>query len=115
MKPLPQSKLGKALTYARNQWHKMEVSILNAELEIDNNRTENAICPLKLGLKNYLFMGSAEAGKDSALLYTLIENCKVHDLDPEVYLVIEALRDPAMIERVALPAARNAAGELKTA
>ena len=97
--------------------NKMEVSILNAELEIDNNRTENAICPLKLGLKNYLFMGSAEAGKDSALLYTLIENCKVHDLDPEVYLVkvIEALRDPAMIERVALPAARNAAGELKTA
>jgi hypothetical protein len=123
IKPLPQSKLGKALTYARNQWSKMEVSILNAELEIDNNRIENAIRPLKLGLKNYLFMGSAEAGKDSALFYTLIENCKVHDLDPEAYLVevIEALRDPAMIERVAeltpaaLAAARNAAGELKTA
>ena len=123
VKPLPQSKLGKALTYARNQWSKMEVSILNAELEIDNNRIENAIRPLKLGLKNYLFMGSAEAGKDSALFYTLIENCKVHDLDPEAYLVevIEALRDPAMIERVAeltpaaLAAARNAAGELKTA
>jgi hypothetical protein len=65
----------------------MEVSILNAELEIDNNRIENAIRPLKLGLKNYLFMGSAEAGKDSALFYPLIENCKVHDLDPEVYLV----------------------------
>ena len=65
----------------------MEVSILNAELEIDNNRIENAIRPLKLGLKNYLFMGSAKAGKDSALFYPLIENCKVHDLDPEVYLV----------------------------
>ncbi|YCM42987.1 IS66 family transposase [Verrucomicrobiaceae bacterium 227] len=123
IKPLPQSKLGKALTYARNQWSKMEVSILNAELEIDNNRIENAIRPLKLGLKNYLFMGSAEAGKDSALFYTLIENCKVHDLDPEAYLVevIEALRDPAMLERVAeltpaaLVAARNAVGELKTA
>ncbi|YCM46766.1 transposase domain-containing protein [Verrucomicrobiaceae bacterium 227] len=68
-------------------------------------------------------MGSAEAGKDSALFYTLIENCKVHDLDPEAYLVevIEALRDPAMLERVAeltpaaLVAARNAVGELKTA
>ena len=122
-KPLPQSKLGKALTYARNQWSKMEVSILNAELEIDNNRIENAIRPLKLGLKNYLFMGSAEAGKDAALFYTLIENCKVHDLDPEAYLVevIEALRDPAMIERAAeltpaaLAAAKKAASELQTA
>lgn len=101
-RPLPQSKLGKALTYARNQWVKIEVSILNAELEIDNNRIENAIRPLKLGLKNYLFLGSAEAGKDSALFYTLIENCKVHDLDPEAYLseVIEALRDPAMKNQV---------------
>jgi hypothetical protein len=59
----------------------------------------------------------------AVLFYTLIENCKVHDLDPEAFLVevIEALRDPAMIERVAeltpaaLAAARNAAGELKTA
>ena len=96
---------------------------MNAELEVDNNRIENAIRPLKLGLKNYLFMGSAEAGKDSALFYTVIESCKVYDLDPEAYLVevIEALRDPAMIERAAeltpaaLAAAKNAAGDLKTA
>ncbi|MDB4265378.1 IS66 family transposase [bacterium] len=123
LKPLPQSKLGKALTYARNQWHKIEVSILNAELEIDNNRIENAIRPLKLGLKNYLFMGSAEAGKDSALFYTLIENCKVHQLDPEAYLagVIKSLREPGMMERAseltpsAIAAAKNADSELKTA
>ncbi|MFT7302840.1 MAG: transposase [Akkermansiaceae bacterium] len=121
--PLPQSKLGKALTSARNQWHKMEVSILNADLEVDNNRIENGICPLKVGLKNYLFMGSAEAEKDSALFYTLIENCKVHDLDPEACLVevIEALRDPAMIERAAeltpaaLAMAKKATAECKTA
>lgn len=59
---MPQSKPGKALTYARNQWDKIEVSILYAELEVDNNRIEVAIRTLKLGLKNYLFMGSAEAG-----------------------------------------------------
>ena len=99
------------------------IIFLNAELEVDNNRIENAIRPLKLGLKNYLFMGSAEAGKDSALFYTIIANCKIHDLDPEVYLVgvIESLRDPAMIERAAeltpaaLAAAKIAASELKTA
>jgi len=46
-------------------------------------------------------MGSAEAGKDSTLFYTLIENGKVHHLDPEAYLVevIEALRNLTITHR----------------
>ena len=115
--PLPASQLGKALTYARNQWVKLERSLLEGKLEVDNNLIENAIRPLKLGLKNYLFLGSAEAGKDAALFYTLIENCKVHGLDPEAYLVevIEALRNPGTIDRVAelTPAAIAAVGKLQ--
>ncbi len=39
-----------------------------------------------MGAKNYLFFGSAEAGVHNALLYTLIENCKLNGLDPELYL-----------------------------
>ena len=48
-------------------------------------------------------MGSADAGKDAALIYTVIENCKVHGIDPERYLVevIEALRDPVAHGRAA--------------
>ena len=102
-RPLPASKLGKALTYARNQWDKVKASVLDPRLDLDTNKLENKIRPLKLGLKNYLFLGSAEAGKAAALIYTLIENCKVHGIDPERYLVevIEALRDPAAHERAA--------------
>jgi hypothetical protein len=62
-----------------------------ADLEIDNNYVENAIRPVKLGLKNHLFIGAAEAGAASALFYTLMANCRFADIDPEKYLV-EAIR-----------------------
>lgn len=102
-RPLPASKLGKALTYARNQWDKVKASALDPRLDLDTNKLENKIRPLKLGLKNYLFMGSADAGKDAALINTVIENCKVHGIDPERYLVevIEAIRDPTAHGRAA--------------
>ena len=122
-RPLPASKLGKALTYAHNQWDKVKASALDPRLDLDTNKLENKIRPLKLGLKNYLFMGSADAGKDAALIYTVIENCKVHGIDPERYLVevIEAFRDPAARERsaeltpAAIAKAREAARREKTA
>lgn len=82
----PKSKLGEALGYALGQWEEFCAYLHNGELEIDNNLVENAIRPTKLGMKNYLFFGSAEAGVHNALLYTLIENCKLQDLDPERYL-----------------------------
>jgi len=84
---LPQSKLGEALTYALNQWEEFERYLEDGRLEIDNNLIENAIRPAKLGLKNYLFFGSAKAGKSSALMYTLMANCKALGIDPERYLV----------------------------
>lgn len=101
--PFPSSKLGKAISYAHNQWEKLTQALLRGELDLDNNRIENTIRPLKLGLKNYLFLGSAEAGKDAALIYTLIENCKVHNLDPETYFaeVLENLREPMLDENQA--------------
>ena len=54
-------------------------------------------------MKNYLFFGSAEAGKTSALFYTLIDSCKRNDLNPEAYLaeVIERLPENATAEQAA--------------
>lgn len=88
---LPRSKFGEALDYALNQWDQFERYLSEGRLEIDNNLTENLIRPSKLGLKNYLFFGSAEAGSGSALIYTLIANCRVQGIDPERYLA-EAMR-----------------------
>lgn len=88
---LPHSKLGEAITYALGQWQQFERYLDDGRIEIDNNLCENAIRPAKLGQKNYMFFGSAAAGVDNALLYTLVANCRVNDIDPEIYLA-EAIR-----------------------
>ncbi len=100
---LPASNLGKALNYALGQWEKFCRYLSDGELEIDNNLVENAIRPTRLGEKNYLFFGSAEAGNNNALLYTLVENCRLNELDPENYLeeVIRALPADATVEQAA--------------
>lgn len=109
---LPQSKLGEALNYALNQWEQFLLCLEDGRLELDTNFVENAIRPAKLGLKNYLFMGSLEAGATSALFYTLMANCKAHNLDPEFYLA-EVIRrlppEPTTEQAAALTPARFAA------
>lgn len=100
---LPKSKMGEALRYALGQWAQFERYLEEGCLEIDNNLVENAVRPTKLGAKNYLFFGSAEAGHPNALLYTLIENAKRQGLDPEDYLeeVIRRLPENATQEEAA--------------
>jgi len=111
-KHLPKSKLGEAIRYARNQWEQFERYLEDENIEIDNNLVENAIRPTKLGAKNWMFFGSAEAGENNALLYTLIENCKRKGLNPGDYL-IEVLRklptDPTPEQAAELTPARIAA------
>ena len=83
---LPQSLLGQALSYALNQWPLLVRFLDCGETEIDNNLVENAIRPTALGKKNWLFFGSAEAGQRSAVIYTLIANCRLHGVEPYTYL-----------------------------
>ena len=84
---LPKSQLGKAINYALGQWPKLERCFQDGRLEIDNNLIENGIRPTKLGAKNWLFMGSEEAGQTNAIWYTLIESCRRRKIDPWKYLV----------------------------
>jgi transposase len=90
---LPQSALGQAIQYALNQWPQLVGFLEHGEVEIDNNLVENAIRPTALGKKNWLFFGSAEAGQRSAVMYTLIQNCRLHGVEPYAYLkdVLERL------------------------
>ena len=109
---LPQGPLGMAITYAINQWDKFIVCLENGRLEIDNNLAENKVRPTKLGARNWMFFGNAEAGVNNALFYTLMANCKLQGLDPEVYLteVIKRLPHNATAEEAAeLTPARFAA------
>ncbi len=82
----PKGLLGKAIKYALNQWDRLNVYLENGILRPDNNLAENAIRPFVVGRKNWLFAGSPEGARASALFYSLIETAKINNLNPEQYL-----------------------------
>jgi transposase len=94
---LPQSALGRAITYALDQWPALERFLADGRLEIDNNLCENAIRPTAIGKKNWLFIGAAAAGQRGAILYTIVESCRRRGLDPLAYLRDVLTRLPAML------------------
>lgn len=76
-----------AIKYALGQWEPLMRYLDDPKADIDNNRAEQAIRPTKLGMKNWLFVGHPEAGKRSAIIYTIVQNCKNQGIDPQEYLI----------------------------
>ena len=93
---LPQSALGKAITYTLDLWPALELFVTDGRIEIDNNGVENAIRPTALGKKNWLFIGAADAGQRGAILYTIVESCRRRGIDPSAYLREVLTRLPKM-------------------
>lgn len=83
---LPKSPIGKAVTYAVNQWEALNRYLENGILSIDNSLSERVIKLVALGRKNWLFSGSDEGAQRAAILYSLIASCKLCGIDPFVYL-----------------------------
>jgi transposase len=83
---LPKSALGKAVTYARNQWAALRVYASDGRLTIDNNVSERTLRLQAIGRKNWEFLGSAEAGPRAAVLFTILAGAKRHLLEPWAYL-----------------------------
>jgi hypothetical protein len=83
---LPRSRMGLAIDYTLNLWPLLGVYLNDGRIEIDQNLVENAIRPTALGKKNWLFIGEAEAGERSAILYTIVECCRRRGIDPYAYL-----------------------------
>ena len=83
---LPKSGIGKAMAYMLKYWPRLTVYTTNGMLEIDNNLVENAIRPVALGRKNYLFAGSHDGARRAALIYSLLGTAVLHQLEPFAYL-----------------------------
>ena len=83
---LPQSPIGQALAYSIQRWDKLSIYTTNGMLCIDNNPVENSIRPVAIGRKNYLFAGSHEAAKRSAMFYSLAGTCKMNNVNPFIWL-----------------------------
>lgn len=85
-KVLPKSAIGKAIAYSRGQWNRLIRYTESGGLMIDNNLIENQIRPLAMGRKNYLFAGSHQGARNSAIIYSLIGSCVRNNIDPFQYL-----------------------------
>ncbi|MFI5394691.1 MAG: transposase [Candidatus Binatia bacterium] len=96
---LPKSPLGLAIGYALRNWGALTRYTEDGRLSIDNNGAEQALRPIVLGRKNWLFAGSEAAAHRTAILCSLVQTCKHLQINPFVYL-----RD--VIERVSTHPAR---------
>ena len=83
---LPQSPIGQAIFYSLQRWDKLMHYTTNSTLEIDNNLVENAIRPVAIGRKNYLFAGSHNGARRAAMLYSFLGTCKINGVNPFEWL-----------------------------
>jgi transposase len=85
-KTIPSEPLRKAIDYSLNQKVALYRYLDNGLLKPDNNTAENAMRPVALGRKNWLFVGSERGGHAAALYMSLIQSCKNCDINPWEYL-----------------------------
>lgn len=83
---VPKSLLGKAVSYALDQWPRLVRYLDIGYATPDNNLAENAIRPFVVGRKNWLFAGTPEGAEASAIIYSLIQTAKANGLDSYSYL-----------------------------
>ena len=81
-KTLPKSPIGKAMGYMLKRKEQMMHYLTNGHLAIDTNPIENAIRPIAVGRKNYLFAGSHDAAQRAAIFYSLFACCKMNEVEP---------------------------------
>ena len=82
----PQSALGKALNYVKEQWPYLCNYLKDGRLELSNNRAERSIKPFVIDRKNFLFANTPNGAKGSATIFSLIQTAVENSLDPYRYL-----------------------------
>ena len=80
------SELAKAVRYSLNHWKGLTRFLDDGRLELDTNTVERAIKPIVLGRRNHLFAGSDSGARHWAIVSSLLETCKLNDVDPLAWL-----------------------------
>lgn len=92
---LESSLLGKAIAYTYSLIDRLSVYVNDGRINIDNNLIENAIRPLALGRKNWLFCGNDASAYRAAIVYSLLATCRAADIDPRQWLEYALSEIPA--------------------
>lgn len=93
-KAIPKGRMAKAISYTYSLFHRLTRYHLDGRYQIDNNMAENAIRPLALGRKNYLFCKNHDAAENAAIMYSLLGCCKASDVNPREWLTDVLSRIP---------------------
>ena len=83
---LPKSKIGMAISYTYTLLPRLSRYVNDGRINIDNNLIENAIRPLALGRKNWLFCGNDASAYRAAIVYSLISTCKNAGIEPRIWM-----------------------------
>ena len=86
------SKLAEAIRYARSHRAALELFLEDGRAEIDSNIVERAIRPQAITRKNALFAGSAGGGRTWAAIATMLQTCKMNDVDPYAWAILTLKR-----------------------
>ena len=86
LKTLPQSLLGKAITYAVNQKEYLCAFLKDGRIQLSNNLAEQSIRMFVIGRKNWIFSNTANGAASSALIYGIVQTAIANNLKPEHYL-----------------------------
>jgi len=114
---LPASALGRAASYTLSLWHRLTRFLEHPELELSNNLAENSMRPVALGRKNWIHVGSQQAGPKVAAILSIVESCRRLTLSIREYLgdVLPGLADlPVQRARELTPAAWTTAAQQKS-
>ena len=80
------SGLARAIDHSLKRWPALQRYVDDGALPIDNNPVENAIRPIALGRRNWLFTGSERAGQRAAAIQSLLATAKLNGLEPHAWL-----------------------------
>jgi len=84
---LPKSAPGQAANYTLMLWQKLTLFLKYPELELSNNLAENSMRPIALGRKNWLHLGSKEAGPKIAAIFSVVESCRRLNIPIRKYFI----------------------------
>jgi transposase len=98
---LPKSAAGEACSYTLELWKKLTCFLDHPQLELSNNLAENSMRPVATGRKNWIHIGSQQAGPRVAAILSVVESCRRLKLPVRDYLakILPGLADTS-IQRV---------------
>ena len=90
----PKHDFVKAINYSLNHWAAFTRFLDDGRICLSNNAAERALRGVAVGRRNWTFAGSDFGGRRAAAVYSLIETCKMNDVDPQAWLAYVLARLP---------------------